>query len=152
MIENMDRLLIEADKIAEKAHRGQVDKCGRPYIEHPRAVADMVDTKHDKIVALLHDVIEDTAMTEYDLRPVFGEDITSTLVLLTHKKGVPYLHYIKGLCANETAVRVKIADLRHNMDPRRVPSDHEWYFRRLKNKYEPAFQLLTDYLEMKKGT
>lgn len=152
MIENIDRLLAEADKVAEKAHRGQVDKCGRPYIEHPRAVAQMVDTKQEKIVALLHDVIEDTAVTEHDLRPVFGDDITKTVVLLTHQKGVPYLSYIEGLFADETAVRVKIADLRHNMDPRRVPSDYEWYYRRLKNKYEPAFQMLTDFLETDRGT
>ena len=102
-------------KIATEAHKGQVDKAGVPYINHPLTVASLVDTEEEKIVALLHDTIEDTNITEQDLLNYgFSNKIVEAVKLLTHNKNVPYMDYIAKIKDNELARKVKIADLTHN--------------------------------------
>ena len=76
-------LLDTAILVAYTAHHGQTDNSGIPYIEHPKKVASFLDSEEDKIIAMLHDVIEDTFLTEEDLRPVFGDKIVDIVVLLT---------------------------------------------------------------------
>ena len=136
------QLLAAAELIASMAHRGQLDKGGVPYIEHPRAVAAMVETEEEKTVAMLHDVLEDTFLTEADLRPVFGDRITDTVVRLTHDEDVPYMDYIRGLAGDPVAVRVKLADLTHNMDEKRIPPGDEYIRDRINNNYRPAYAFL----------
>ena len=72
-------LLKKAEEIATAAHKGQYDRCGVEYINHPRTVASYVDEPKLKIIAWLHDTIEDTDITEADLRPVFGDDLTHNM-------------------------------------------------------------------------
>ena len=104
-------------KIATEAHKGQVDKAGVPYINHPLTVASLVDTEEEKIVALLHDTIEDTNITEQDLIDYgFPNEIVEAVKLLTHNKNVPYMDYVAKIKDNELARKVKIADLTHNSD------------------------------------
>lgn len=107
--------------IAISAHHGQKDKCGDPYILHPLHVMDCVDTEDEKVVAVLHDVVEDTAIS---LDWLIGKGLNvvqaEALQLLTHEKGVPYKEYIKALSLNKIAKQVKIADLSHNTNPIRV--------------------------------
>ncbi|MDK9581052.1 HD domain-containing protein [Sneathia sanguinegens] len=108
-------------KIATEAHKGQIDKAGIPYINHPLTVASLVDTEEEKIVALLHDTIEDTNITEQDLLNYgFSNKIVEAVKLLTHNKNVPYMDYVAKIKDNELARKVKIADLTHNSDLSRL--------------------------------
>jgi (p)ppGpp synthase/HD superfamily hydrolase len=107
--------LDRAVQIASKAHEGQTDKDGQPYILHPLAVMARVDGLTAKIVAVLHDVVEDTSVTMDDLRRAgFGPDVLEPLALVTHAKSEPYAEYVIRAKANPIARAVKIADLTEN--------------------------------------
>lgn len=131
-------MLEKAAKLAEKAHQGQVDKGGQPYILHPGRVMEQCETETEKIVALLHDVMEDTPYTLEDLRQEgFSEEVLEALLCLTHREGESYMAYIGRVCENPLAARVKYADLQDNMDLRRIPEPTERDFARLE-KYKGA--------------
>ena len=121
-----DARVRNAYKIARAAHAGQVDKAGVDYINHPLTVASNVgDNISTIIVALLHDVAEDTAVTLEDLTaavPLEPNEI-SALKLLTHDKNISYAEYIAKIKTSELATAVKIADLRHNSDLSRIPEN-----------------------------
>ena len=115
-----------AYKIARAAHAGQVDKAGAAYLNHPVTVASNVgDNISAIIVALLHDVAEDTAVTLEDLTAAvpLEPNETAALKLLTHDKNIPYAEYIDKIKTNDLATAVKIADLRHNSDLSRIPEN-----------------------------
>ena len=116
-----DRKIKLAEALAAYAHEGQVDKAGVDYIKHPEAVSAKLEDEVGKIVALLHDVLEDTAIKKSTLRDLFGDEIADTVVVLTHRKGESYEHYIHRIGKNRLATRVKLADLCHNMDESRLP-------------------------------
>ena len=137
------KTLKKADAFAEKAHSGQFDMGGHPYIEHPRYVASMVDGETAKIAALLHDTVEDTDVTLDDIRAEFGDEIAEIVGLLTHKKGTPYMEYIKAIAQNDTAKKVKIADLTHNMDTSRLLSFRDGDKKRIE-KYQKALAFLAE--------
>lgn len=129
-------------KIATEAHKGQVDKAGVPYINHPLTVASLVDTEEEKIVALLHDTIEDTNITEQDLLNYgFSNKIIEAVKLLTHNKNVPYMVYVAKIKDNELARKVKIADLTHNSDLSRLKEITEKDKKRYE-KYQKALLYL----------
>ncbi len=110
-----------AYSIAKEAHKGQVDKAGVDYIEHPKKVASYVQTNEEKVVAYLHDIIEDTDVTLDDLRNYgFSEKIIVAVDVLTRKKGQAYQSYLEIVKSNELAKNVKLADLRHNSDLSRL--------------------------------
>lgn len=130
-------------KIATEAHKGQVDKSGVPYINHPLIVASLVDTEEEKIVALLHDTIEDTNITEQDLLNYgFSNKIVEAVKLLTHNKNVPYMVYVAKIKDNELARKVKIADLTHNSDLSRLKEITEKDKKRYE-KYQKALLYLS---------
>lgn len=130
-------------KIATEAHKGQVDKAGVPYINHPLTVASLVETEEEKIVALLHDTIEDTNITEQDLLNYgFSNKIVEAVKLLTHNKNVPYMDYVAKIKNNELARKVKIADLTHNSDLSRLKEITDKDKKRYK-KYQNALLYLT---------
>lgn len=130
-------------KIATEAHKGQVDKAGVPYINHPLTVASLVDTEEEKIVALLHDTIEDTNITEQDLLNYgFSNKIVEAVKLLTHNKNVPYMVYVAKIKDNELARKVKIADLTHNSDLSRLKEITEKDKKRYE-KYQKALLYLS---------
>ncbi|MCR5348914.1 MAG: GTP pyrophosphokinase, partial [Bacilli bacterium] len=113
----------KAMRLCLKAHEGQVDKGGFPYVFHPIHVAESVTGESCCVVGLLHDVVEDCP--DYPLDKVveivgLNEEEKVALNLLTHKEGVPYEEYCKALSGNRIARKVKIADLRHNLDLRRM--------------------------------
>ncbi len=109
-------LLVCAVQVAEEAHRGQFRKDGKtPYITHPMAVADSLLDADDKIVALLHDVVEDTKLTVRDLKKNFPAWICDAVGTLTHWSMESYLDYILRVKKYPITRRVKMADLRHNM-------------------------------------
>ena len=131
-------MLKKAISLAEKAHQGQVDKGRHPYILHPKRVMEKCETTEEKIVAMLHDVMEDTDYTADDLRKEgFSEEIISALFCLTHQEGEDYMEYIERICENSLAVRVKYADLQDNMDLSRIPDPTEKDLARLE-KYKLA--------------
>ena len=111
----------EAMKIAFKAHVKQVDKAGIPYIYHPIYVAEKMNDEDSTIVALLHDVIEDTNITINNLKDIgFNEKIVEALKILTHDKNDDYYTYINKISTNDIATKVKIVDLEHNMKIERL--------------------------------
>ena len=110
-------MINKALALAIKAHHGQVDKCGKPYIFHLIRVALSLDDPTDKIIALLHDVVEDADVTLDDIENEFGSEIAHVIEKLTHRDSESYFDYIHRVGRNKTAIRVKIADLTDNLDP-----------------------------------
>lgn len=111
----------KAMKFAFEKHNGQTDKSGLPYIFHPFHLAEMMDDELTTTVALLHDVVEDTDVSFGDLKEMgFNDEILEILKYLTHDKSIPYMNYIKNLSSNKNAIKVKIADLKHNSDLSRL--------------------------------
>ena len=126
--------------VAIKAHQGQKDKGGKPYILHPIRVALNVKGKDEKIVALLHDVIEDTSFTIDDL-DFLSKEQRKALLLLTHDDNVPYMEYIVELKKNKIASKVKLADLEQNMNLKRLKTISNKDLKRLE-KYKRAKEIL----------
>lgn len=142
----MKNMLGRAIEIAVTAHAGQIDKGGRPYILHPLWVMDKVRHLGDDymIVAVLHDVIEDTDWSIGQLREEgFNNDIIVALSLLTHVVGIPYDHYIKAISTNPIARAVKLRDLEHNTKVTRLKGLRKKDFDRLE-KYHRAYTYLID--------
>lgn len=132
-----------AHEIAKRAHKGQVDKAGAPYILHPETVASFVTKDDEKIVAYLHDVIEDTPCQLRDLENAgFLSEIIKAVDLLTRKTGQSYKQYLKLVKTNELARVVKLADLKHNSDLSRLTHVTENDIKRLK-KYQDAIVFLS---------
>ena len=109
-------LLERAIKLAVKAHKGQVDRFGQPYILHPLRMMLSVKKNSEKIVALLHDTVEKTTTTYDDLRQKgFSGDVIEAVNSLTRRKGEDYDAYISRVSKNRIAVIVKIADLNDHL-------------------------------------
>lgn len=134
--------------IALVAHKGQVDKAGVDYINHPKSVSAKCKTEKEKIVALLHDVVEDTNVTLEDLSQFFDKDIIEAINLLTHRDEDDYMTYLSRIKKNSLARTVKLADLENNMDLSRLPNPTEKDYARLENKYKPAYKFLTEGLDL----
>ncbi len=133
----------KAMRIAFEAHKEQMDKCGVPYVFHPIHLAEQMKDEPSTCVALLHDVVEDTAITLDDLATEgFPAEVLEALRLLTHDPAVPYMDYVRAIKDNPIAKRVKLADLRHNSDMSRLDEVDEWAEKRAA-KYRRAIWLLT---------
>ena len=132
-------MLNQAIIIAAKAHDGQFDKSGKPYILHPLRVMLYVEGGiKEQCAAVLHDVAEDTAVSLAQLKEYgFDDDIMAALRLLTRTPDEDYMEYIKKLKPNPIAKAVKLADLKDNMDLTRIPNPAEKDFIRLE-KYKKA--------------
>ena len=110
-----------AIELAIKYHKGQIDKGGNAYILHPLEVMNNVDRMESKIVAVLHDIIEDTECTVDTLREWgINEDAIESINVLTHKEGMSYMEYITEISYDFIATKVKLADLKCNMDLSRL--------------------------------
>ena len=116
----------KAVNIMFEAHKEDFDKGGYPYVFHPFYLATKVDGENETCVALFHDVIEDHGdkySFEYLENEGFNKEIIDALKLLTHKKDIPYMDYILEISKNNIAKKVKIEDLKHNMDSRRTSGE-----------------------------
>ncbi len=112
-------MLCEAIKLAVKAHAGQMDKCGQPYILHPLRVMFNVPD-YLRVPAVLHDVVEDTKITLDMLRQKgFSDEDVSVVDALTKRQDEKYADYIKRVSLNTSASIIKIQDLYDNMLPER---------------------------------
>jgi (p)ppGpp synthase/HD superfamily hydrolase len=121
--------LSDAILLAVKAHHGQKDRAGEPYILHPLRLMFRQDSEAARIAAILHDVVEDTAVTLEQLREIgFSEDILSAVELLTHDPLDSYEDYVAKLKTNPIARAVKLADLEDNMRLERVAelTEKDW--------------------------
>nr|AFK29749.1 hypothetical protein [uncultured bacterium] len=137
----------QAMRISYEAHKGQYDRGGIPYVFHPFSVANKMDDEESTILALLHDVIEDTDTTISDLRSEgISESILEALQLLTKGKSEDYFHYIDRLKNNPLAIKVKLADLEHNSKTSRLSSVGIADKNRLE-KYKKARKILLTELE-----
>ncbi len=131
-------------KLCFEAHKDQVDKSGLPYVFHPFHLAEQMTDEKTTIVALLHDVVEDTEYTIEDLEKMeFGDEVIAALKLLTHEDDVPYMDYVANLKHNPIAKAVKLADLNHNSDQSRMEVMDEKALDRAE-KYKKAIEFLME--------
>ncbi len=135
--------LEQAIALAVEAHRGQVDKNGAPYILHPLRVMLRLESDLEKIVGVLHDVVEDSAFTFEDLRQRgYAEEVITALDGVTRRKGESYDEFVTRSQAHPISRQVKLADLEDNMDVRRMAAElSEKDFERLK-RYRRAWERL----------
>lgn len=139
-----NELLEKALKVATKAHSGQTDKAGAAYIFHPIRVSCRCFTNEEKIVALLHDTIEDTDVTEdYLLSEGFPRNIVDAILSVTRNEDESYDDFIKRCRLNPIGRQVKLHDLEDNMDISRLPQVTEKDMVRL-NKYIEAYRYLKE--------
>ena len=132
----------KAMKYMFEHHKNQFDKSGIPYVFHPFTVAYNLENEDECVVALLHDIVEDTKVTFEDLENEgFSTRVIDTLKLLTHKDEEDYFEYINRISKNELATKVKIQDLLHNMQDGRLNQVTEKDVQR-KEKYKKALDIL----------
>lgn len=138
-------LLEDCIALAVEVHRGQKDKYGRPYILHPLHLMAQMDTEEEMMTAVLHDVVEDSGRTLVDLQALgLPEAVIGAVGLLTHdKETTSYDEYVRQLKSDPLARKVKLADLEHNMDVRRLRSVGEKEAERLE-KYRRAWVFLRE--------
>ena len=138
-------ILDRAKAIATSAHEGQVDKAGKPYIEHPLRVMNMGKTVEEKIVGVLHDVVEDSEWTfEMLEKEGMPKEVVDALKCVTKlSEDEDYDHFIARVKTNPLAVNVKLNDLKDNMDITRLGKVTEKDLPRL-NKYIRAYKQLTE--------
>ncbi|MBQ4560755.1 MAG: bifunctional (p)ppGpp synthetase/guanosine-3',5'-bis(diphosphate) 3'-pyrophosphohydrolase [Clostridia bacterium] len=132
----------KALKLCYKAHMGQYDYNDIPYVFHPLHIAEQMQDEDSTVVALLHDVVEDTDYTIDDLIEMgFNSRVIEAVRLLTHDNDVPYLDYLEDIKKNSLAKTVKIADILHNADQTRldVIDDKAVYWA---EKYKKALEVL----------
>jgi len=134
----------KAISIAAQAHEGQLDKAGAPYILHPLRVMLKMTTEDEMIVAVLHDVIEDSDLTIERLRQEgFDGEVLAALECLTKRGGEEYWEYIARVRMNPLAIKVKIADLEDNLEVARLNEVTTADEERIE-KYRQALQMLAN--------
>lgn len=134
--------LEKAIQIAATAHNGQTDKGGKPYILHPLRVMIQMDSEAAMIVAVLHDVVEDSEYTFDNLKAFgFSNEIITAVKYLTKQEGEPYETYLQRIKSNSLARQVKLADLKDNMNLQRLQNITSKDVER-QEKYAKAVQIL----------
>ena len=130
--------LEDAISLAVEAHRGQKDKAEAPYILHPLRVMLRMETETDRIVAVLHDVLEDSGVTVRDLQKAgYSEEILEAIRYHTRSKEEEYEQFIERVKGNTMAVKIKTADLEDNLNFERIEEPNEDDLRRYE-KYRSA--------------
>jgi GTP diphosphokinase / guanosine-3',5'-bis(diphosphate) 3'-diphosphatase len=148
----MEKFLCIAMDIAEDAHKGQVDKSGQPYITHPIAVSKMGKTIEEKLVGLLHDVVEDSEWTLNDLRKAgIPEVIVEGVDRMTRRPIESVKSYMNRVKETELSIKVKLNDLAHNSDKSRISNWTETDQRRL-DKYHRQTKELEEVLKCLKAS
>lgn len=142
--------LERAIEIAAAAHKDQTDKAGNPYIAHPMRVAlDFIRSGDETraIIAVLHDVIEDSDITaDALLADGFSSEIVDAILALSRQEDESYLEFVDRAASNELARPVKAADLRDNMDASRIALLPSEKAARLLAKYEGAMERLNQHV------
>ena len=132
----------KAISLAIEAHKGKVDKAGAPYILHPLRVMFQMETKEEMIAAVLHDVLEDTAITPDQLKEMgFSETVLEALDSVTKRAGETYEDFVRRAALHPIGKKIKLADLRDNMDLSRLEKITDNDIRRVK-KYHSALKII----------
>lgn len=136
-------MVARARALSERAHAGQVDKAGRPYIAHPARVAAAVAAQRGErdpavAVAWLHDVVEDTGCTLEEIEQQFGAGVAAAVDAVTRRAGELPEEYYHRVASNEVARVVKLADIADNTDPLRLAQLSVDETTRLRGKYAYA--------------
>ncbi len=135
-------MLNRAVEIATKALDGMVDEHGQPYIEHTMRVISKMETEEEKIVAALHDVIEDTEMSLRDLQAEgFSREVLEAVGMLTKRSDMTYFDYIDDISCTSLPAKVKIAEIEDNQDERRV-SKMSFRTYNMKDRADRALKIL----------
>lgn len=138
----------KAMKLCFDNHKEQKDKTGLPYVFHPFYLATQMKDEYSTVCALLHDIVEDCDVSFEDLEKYgFPIEVIEALKLLTHKKEDDYFDYVRKICTNELAVKVKIADLKHNSDLSRLDVIDEYALKR-NEKYKKALELIKELTDI----
>ena len=143
-------LLFKTLELVIKLFEGKTDKGGLPYLNHLMKVYAGVSDYQEKIIALLHDVVEDTDVTFKDLKEFgYSDDIIEALTYLTKQKGEYYPDYIERIIDsnNIQALNVKLADLKHNVDINRIENPTINDYERINKRYIPAINKIQNKLE-----
>ena len=139
---NKDNLLEKSKMLVEKLFEGKTDKGGNPYMIHLLSVSYFMENETDKIVAILHDVIEDTKVTKEDLSLLgYSSEIINAVEILTRHNKEDYAQYIDRLISsnNLTVLNVKLSDLKNNMDISRIKNPTAKDFSRIETRYRPSY-------------
>ena len=132
----------KAIAIAVEAHKGQEDKAGDPYILHPLRVMFRMETREEMVVAVLHDVLEDTPITPDQLRENgFSETVLEALDSVTKRAGETYEDFVRRAALHPIGKKIKLADLRDNMDLSRLEEITDNDIKRVK-KYHGALKII----------
>jgi len=132
----------KAISLAIEAHKGKVDKAGAPYILHPLRVMFQMETKEEMIAAVLHDVLEDTAITPDQLKEMgFSETVLEALDSVTKRAGETYEDFVRRAALHPIGKKIKLADLRDNMDLSRLEEITDNDIKRVK-KYHGALKII----------
>lgn len=134
------KMINKALNIAYKAHHGQKDKGNVPYIFHPYHIAEKFNNETNICVAILHDVLEDTFVSKEELEGYFPKEVIEPLVLLTRSTHDTYFEYIKNICSNPIAQKVKIEDIKHNLVFERI--QNKTRNEKLEKRYLKALEIL----------
>ena len=136
--------LARAIAVAAQAHIDQQDKSGAPYILHPLRMMLRMDTEPEMMVAVLHDVVEDTDWSIDKLRSEgFPEVVLTAVESVTHRAGESYDAFVARAAANPIARKVKLADLEDNMDVKRIDDLADRDLERIR-KYHRAWRILSN--------
>lgn len=139
-------MIQKALEIALQAHKDQVDKAGEPYILHPLRLMQAMSSEKEQIVAILHDVVEDSEWTLKALKLAgFSEEVIEALDCLT-RRHESYPEFIERVIVNDLARKVKIADLKDNLDVTRMGSLDDKDLARVK-KYHKSLKFLLSPLK-----
>ena len=152
-LKNNENLLFKALELVTRLFNNKTDKGGFPYSVHLLKVYSGVTDYNEKIIALLHDTIEDTEITDKDLLILFPKEIVNSVKVLTKKKGSDYQKYIDSIInSNDVhAMNVKLSDLTHNMDLNRIKNPSVNDYERVNKRYAPAYERIQNKLkEMEK--
>ena len=149
-IKNIDNDVYKALELVTKLFKHDTDKGGHPYLLHLLYVYRHVYTEDEKVVALLHDVMEDKKITEEELLYLgFSKKIVDDINILTRIKPMEYNDYIENIIKNGSAeaLNVKLADLKNNMDLSRIKNPTTKDYERINNRYNPAYTKILNRIE-----
>jgi len=143
-------LLYKTLELVLRVFDDKVDKGGLPYFNHLFKVYEGVSSYNEKIIALLHDIVEDTNVTFDDLKSFgYNDEIIKPLTYLTKKKGEYYPDYIDRIISSNDVhtLNVKLSDLKHNMDITRIKNPSVNDYERISKRYEPAYLKIKNKLD-----
>ena len=149
-IKNTDNLIYKALEIVTILFENDTDKGGHPYMLHIMYVYKHVSSLDEKVIALLHDVIEDKDVSKEDLLEVgFPKFIVDDVVMLTRVKPTDYKDYIDNIIKNGSirALHVKLADVENNLDISRIKNPSMSDYERLEKRYMPTHEKIMNRLE-----